>query len=163
VAIAVLFSLQVAADVTVGEGDLPAVLDAAIDKIGHDRLRGRLIMLVTGQPVAYVEDDDREFTVQQLLEALPELSAGRGSGIGFSEAPGRVELRPAGGDMWVAGEYFKPLTAPAAELLPALLACCERFMAFVRKTFVDRPDVLERIAQLDPWLAAARDAVSGAS
>src|SRR5262249_3336990 len=111
-AVAVLFSLQVAGGVTVGEGDLPAVLDAAGNKISPDRLRGRLVLLATGQPVAYVEDDDLEFTVQQVLEALPELSAGTPSGIGFSEAPGRVEFTPVGGNVRVAGEYFKPLTAP---------------------------------------------------
>lgn len=161
-AISVLFSLRVAVDVTVGEGDLPAVLDATADKIRPDRLPGQLVLLATGQPVAYIEDDDLEFTVQQVLEALPELSAGTPSGIGFSEAAGRVELTPAGGDIRVTAEYFKPLTVPAAELIPALLACCERFVAFVRATYPDRPDVLARIAQLDPWLAGARDAVSSA-
>jgi hypothetical protein len=162
VAIAVLFSLRVAVDVTVGEGDLPAVLEAAPDKIRPDRLPGRLILMAPGQPVAYLEDDDLEFTVQQVLEALPELSAGMPFGIGFSEAPGRVELTPAGGDVRVVAEYFKPFAVPAAELVPALLACCERFVAFVRTAYPDRPDVLERIAQLDPWLAGARDAVAGA-
>ena len=158
-AVAVLFSLQVAADVSVGEGDLPAALDAARDKISPDRLRGQLVFLSDGQPVAHIEDDDLEFTVQQVLEAIPELAAGRPFAIGFSESPGRVEFTPDGADVRITADWFKPLTAPAAELLPALSACCERFVAFVRAAFADRPDVLERIGQLDPWLAAARHAL----
>jgi len=160
-AVAVLFTLQVAGQVTLGEGDLAAALDAVRDKLDPAYLVGQLVLLASGQPVAYVQDD-LEFTVQQVLEGIPELAAGRSFAVGFSDAPGRVALTPDGGTLRVTGEYFKPLAAPAAELLPALLGCCERFVAFARSAYADQPEVQARIGQLDPWLAGARAALGGA-
>lgn len=160
--VAVLFSLQVAGQVTVGEGDLPAVIDAARDHLDRDRLTGQIVILATGQAVAHIEDDDLEFTVQQLLEGIPELAAGRPFRVGFSEAPGAVELTPEDGMLRVTAEYFQPMTAQTEELLPALLGCCERFMAFARSAYAHQPEAQQRIDQLDTWLTAARAALGGA-
>jgi hypothetical protein len=158
--VAVIFAVQVAAHVTVGERDLPTVMDVIGDQIGPDYLSGQVIMLASGQSAAYIGDDDLEFTVQQLLEAVPELAAGRRFEVGFSEAPGSVTFAPDEVMITVTADYFQPFTAPTAELLPALLECCERFMAFARTAFAGNHDVEQRIAQLDPWVASARTALT---
>jgi len=160
VTVAVVFSVQVAAQVYVGEGDLGRALDAAPDVVDPEHLVGQVVLLAAGQPVVFVEDD-LEFAVQQLLEGVPELAAGRAFALGFSEAPGRVELAPEGAALRVTTGYTRAATVPLAETLEALAGCCERFVAFARARFGERAGTAERMAQLDPWLSEARAALVG--
>lgn len=167
VSVIVLFELDMGSHVRVGEGDLDAVREALGDDFGSASgdpayLNGVVNFLASGQAPAYIEDD-LEFTVQQLLEAIPELVAGREFRVGFSEAPGSVGFTPTEAIITLRADYFRPFVVPRAELLAAMLDCCIRFVGFVRSAFAGDTDTLSRIELLDPWVEQARAALSGPS
>lgn len=160
VSVAVQLSLRVADRAIAVDGDLRAAIEAVRSELEGDPLPGRIVILASDGAEACIDDDDLEFTVQQLLEGIPELAAGRPFGVGFSEAPGAVTLTPEDGMLRITAEYFEPVMVPTMELLPALLGCCERFIALARAVYAERLDAQERIAQLDPWVVAARGALA---
>lgn len=151
--VAVVFAVQVAAGVMVDEGSLATVREVAPELLPSDYLPGRLVLLATGQPVVRIEDDLDELTVA-CLEAVGNLYRGEPGVIGFTDAPGRIELVRSDGIVRLRGDV-PPFEAPAADLLPAIRDCCGRFVTWARGDLADRPAVQQRLNYHDHWLAEA--------
>ena len=147
--IAVIFALQVASRVMIGEGDLRTVVEVVPERLPSDYLHGRLVFLATGQSVVHL-DDDLEFLVVQFLQAIPALAAGESAEVVFSDAPGGFQLAVHDQVVRMTGDLPGPFEVPAAEFLPALLDCCRRFVAFARATFADDPAVRNASASSTP-------------
>jgi hypothetical protein len=151
--VAVMFAVQVAAGVMIDEGSLATVRTVAPELLPSDYLPGRLVLVAAGQPVVRIEDDLDELTVA-CLEAVGNLYRGQPGVIGFTDAPGRIDLVLSDGIVRLHGDV-PPFEAPAADLLPAIRECCRRFVAWARTDLADRPTVQQRLNYHDQWLAEA--------
>lgn len=149
--VAVIFAVQIASAVMIDEGELETVRAVAPELLPTNYMPGRLVLIAGGQPVVRIEDDLDELTVA-CLEAASMLYNGEPGVIGFSDAPGRIDLVPADGLVRLRGDV-PPFEAPAAELLPALRGCCQRFVDWARTSLADRPVIQQRLSNHDYWLA----------
>lgn len=149
VRVAVIFSIQIASRVMIGEGELETLLAVAPERLPRDYLRGQLIFLGAGQPVLNLEDDLEELT-GGCLQAIVELQAGQPATVVYSDAPGRIEFNPAGDLVRISGD-FPTFETPRVELIPALRDCCLRYITFARTALPDEPAFQDRLSQLEYW------------
>jgi hypothetical protein len=155
---AVRFAVQVGYQIMITEADLPIVIEVLGAGFPRDYLPGAVVFMAAGQTPVQIEDD-LEFCIQQLLEAVPALAAGQPASIGYSEAPGHVDFTPDGDGILVLSELFTPFRADAGELLSAIVACGSRFVALCRTRLGEEPGLAARADQLDPWVHAASEAL----
>lgn len=160
--VTVAYTIQVGYRAMINEADLPGMIAKLGVDFPRDYLTGAVVFTATGQTTVQIEDD-LEFCLQQLLEGVPSLAAGQPAAIGYSEAPGRVDFTPDGDVIAVTSDLFPPFRADTRELLDAIVACGERFVALCRSSLGDDPDLIARIDQLDPWLDAANESLSSAT
>ena len=160
--VAARFGIQVASQVMIGEGDLDAVFSAAPDVLPTNYVHGRVVLLTYGQPVVHI-DDDLHFLLVLLMQAVPPLVNGEATEIIFSDAPGGFWLKPDRGTVRITGDPVAPkgFSAPADELLTALVECTRRFVAFTRDALGEHSAVQVQSDQLVPWIDEAAQSLRG--
>ena len=104
--------------------------------------------------------DMLESAVLQLcLMSVPDLAAGKSFDIDLMRHIEQINLTFENGRVKIAGEETSPEWYPRDQLLPALVACAERYLAFLEKLGDERPDVLELVRTVRAQVARAKAAL----
>ena len=119
-----------------------------------------------------VTDDEGDETVGfgDVLEALVEqlcfravtaVLAGKDYSFNFYAYPEQVTLHPEGALVHLSGSDIEPVSLPAAELLPGLVACGERFVTLLERIHQGNAKLAKHLASLRKLAAETQAKVSG--
>jgi hypothetical protein len=90
------------------------------------------------------------------FQSIPVLAAGRKYSTRLFQYPEQVSMTPESDEIVVTGDELDPSRYPKRELLPALVACGERYAAYLRRLHGDDPDWAGRLETLETAAKNAR-------
>ena len=96
------------------------------------------------------------------FESIPVLAANQEYSVTLFQHPERVTMKPEGDEVLVTGDEIDPSHYPKGELLPALVACGERYAAYLRRTHGNDPEWAGRLETLETAAKNARAQLAGA-
>jgi hypothetical protein len=151
------------------EVDLPEGRSVREQEIGanFDALRDALAAAPNPEGVLLLRDEKRgvgtafldalePLLLNVCLYSAPALSAGQEAAFDLFSSPGRVSLKPVGGEVAVSRDGAEMARFPRDELLPALRSCGERYAALMEKLHGADPNWELRLAMMGAAVASAR-------
>lgn len=147
---------------TPAEGDAVSE-DALADRRGEffSDLRERRYedgLLDLGKVV--LADPLRHLVRSVCFEAVQALQAGQPFVYGYTDTEAEVSFAPNGADIVVTGATEEPARYRAADLLPALVDCGERYLRFLADAAADDAGWSEHVARIRQDADAARAALA---
>ena len=94
------------------------------------------------------------------FKAVQSLRTGQPFVYQYTDADADVTFTPDGADVVVTGATEAPVRFKSADLLPALVACGERFQRFLADAAADDPGWSDEAAEIGKSAAAARAALA---
>jgi hypothetical protein len=142
---------------TVAESELAQPGPRAELVAGLDSPEGGLVLSnpATGQSTA-VGDVLGALINRFCFQSIATLAADQEYSVRLFQYPEKVSMKPEGGEVVVTGDELDPSHYPKGELLPALVACGERYAAYLRKLHGDDPEWAGRLETIDAAAKTAR-------
>jgi hypothetical protein len=110
----------------------------------------------------FVAADELETLVGALcFGTIAELASGKPAEVRYYTYFGGFELLPEGGQIRLMQEGVEQARYPAAELLPALVDCGERYVDYLQRLHGDKEGMQAYYAELRGEAEAARAAIAG--
>jgi hypothetical protein len=124
---------------------------------GMDSPEGGLVLSnpATGQSTA-VGDVLGALINRVCFESIPLLAADQEYSLRLFQYPEKVSMTPEGDEVIVTGDELDRTHYPKRELLPALVACGERYAAYLRRVHGGDPEWAGRLEAIESAAKAAR-------
>lgn len=162
--VTVTFCINTSSDACVSEDELATDLErhrVAIlaDEERHGVMNGALIVRAPGVPDVRIEDEIEYLVHQICFLAIPDLLANKHIVVRHFRYLGYVRLDPEAMQQLISGDDIPSARVTYHELVPALVACGERFILFLRRLNGGTPEGEDRVQLLERNAAIACEAI----
>jgi hypothetical protein len=142
---------------SLSESELAQPGESAELLAGMDSPEGGLVLSnpATGQSTA-VGDVLGALINRFCFESIARLARDQEYSTHLFQYPEKVSMTPDGDEVVVTGDELDPSHYPKRELLPALVACGERYAAYLRKLRGGDPNWAARLETIESAAKAAR-------
>ncbi len=132
------------------------------DEERQGAMNSSLIIRSPGAPEVRVADEIEGIVARVCFFTIPDLLANKHVVSRHLSYPGYFRLDPEGLKILVSGDYVPSVRVDYQELIPALAACGERFIAFLQRLIGDAADGVARVKVMDEAADVARQALRDA-
>jgi hypothetical protein len=144
------------------EDQLEQALEVQRERLLSRHIDGYVILRADGQPEVRIEDE-LPATVQNLcFGAIGDLLADRPVTVSYYSMSGQFQLEPTDRGIRINGDMVPSAVFDQEALVPALYACGQRFVQYLRLRASDDPGTVAVIQHLQTQEAQARAALAAA-
>lgn len=153
----VTFCIQLGNEECLSEYDITADFESFREKLCEiEVLEGAIIINSSGNPEIRVEDE-LEAAIQNIcFLSIPKLKAGEHVVVRYFSIYGYFRLDPEGDNVLISGDYVPSIRVLRNDLLLALYACGQRFVALLRQLRAGDPLYEGNISHLEDQAESAR-------